>query len=311
LIVDDPYADPHHLRIEPTEGPDWMVTDLGSRNGTWEVRSHRQITSGLLQPTQTLRLGRTTIRVVALDQPVAAALPDLAHRAGSVNKMANPAIAVITSAVAVVASGVATFWSSTTDQEPAQLATPGLTFLLVGSIWALGWAFTNRIVAQRFRFLGHLGWTMAAGTVGLVLSILFDWVGFLWPATDWSVLQLLGFGGLFATLLVGHFQLVTEWSNRKQWRIATVTTGLALAVIGVLGQSSALGGRQANRTTSVPLKPLAARFVPATSIDGFFGSTHSLQQDVDDLAGDEADPLPTAAPPERDSVIAPADSSPR
>lgn len=289
LILDDPYVDAHHLRIEPTEGGDWVVTDLGSKNGTWEARGGsggRRITSQLLQATNELRIGRTVLRALSPDQPMPAALIDPAHQAGPLNRLAHPLAALPICGAAVAVSAGAQFLASTSEQGFVELATPGLTILMVATIWASAWAFTNRLVAHRFRFLGHLGWAMLLATAFALASTGFEWIGFFAPAIAWGWLEVLVGGGLFSLLLVGHFQLITEWPLGKQWRIAGVSTALLIGIGAVLSQSNVFNDSEARDVASIPLKPISARLVPTASMDQFFRKTRTLQKIVDDLAGD-------------------------
>ena len=287
LILDDPYIDPSHLRIDPTDAGDWVVTDLGTKNGTWDARYDRRVTGQLLQASTELRIGRTTIRAVALDHPVPAALADPAHRIGPVRRLANPWVALLATALAMAVSTATRYLGSASHQGFVDLATPGVAILAIAIVWATGWAFTNRIVAQRFHFLGHLGWAMVLGTAFGLTATLFEWIRFFAPSVEWGWLEVLAEGGLFAVLLAGHFQLITEWSAAKQWRIAGATAALVVGVGAILDQSNVFNSGDTERVAAVPLKPIAGGLVPAASVDQFFRATRSLQRIVDDLAGDE------------------------
>src|SRR5262245_33307300 len=82
LIIDDPYVDPHQLRIEP--GPDGRLEfrDLDSRNGTWEHALHWRLSSAPIKPGMELRVGRTILRFAAIDQPVPHALAEHVRAGG-------------------------------------------------------------------------------------------------------------------------------------------------------------------------------------------------------------------------------------
>jgi hypothetical protein len=287
LILDDPYVDPNHLRIEGTEGGDWVVTDLGSKNGTWDGYYHRRVSSQLLQAGTEVRIGRTTIRAVGLDHAVPAALTDPAHQVGPVRRLVDPWVALLATAFAIGVSTTSRYLASASQQGFVDLATPGLAILAIAIVWATAWAFTNRIVAQRFNFLGHLGWAMVLGTAFGLTTTLFEWIRFFAPALEWVWAEVLAEGGLFAVLLAGHLQLVTEWSAARQWRVAVLAAGLVVGVGVILNQSSVFTSGESERVAAVPLKPIAGRLVPAASIDQFFRATRGLQRIVDDLAGDE------------------------
>jgi pSer/pThr/pTyr-binding forkhead associated (FHA) protein len=61
LVLDDDYASNNHSRLTLTNGT-WIVTDLGSTNGTWVDRS--RITSPTpLAVGHTIKVGRTVLEL--------------------------------------------------------------------------------------------------------------------------------------------------------------------------------------------------------------------------------------------------------
>jgi predicted component of type VI protein secretion system len=66
LRLADPKVSSRHARISRTpEG--WLLTDVGSSNGTW--RDGKKITSHLLRDGDTIRLGDSAVRFLAADAP--------------------------------------------------------------------------------------------------------------------------------------------------------------------------------------------------------------------------------------------------
>jgi hypothetical protein len=311
LILDDPYVDAEHLLIEPTEGGDWTVTDLGTRNGTLEHTGGHQIKQAILQAGHELKVGRSTIRVLSVDHPVPAALQAPRGGAGGViSRSVEPKLVGPILGVGLALSAVSQYYGSSSEQGFIELVTPGLAALLFAAIWATFWAFTNRIVAQRFRFLSHLGWTVFVAIGFSVLSLGMEWIEFFTPSIDWSVLKVAGSTGLFALLLAGHLQLVTEWSAARQWRVAVTVAAAGVVIVGIIGQSDLL--ENGDGTTAVDrssLKPVSARLIASTSVDRFFEKTEDLRKDVDDLAGDD-EPDGEAEPPAAPDDSAPAASPP-
>ncbi|MBL8988166.1 MAG: FHA domain-containing protein [Gemmatimonadetes bacterium] len=289
VILDDPYLDPVHLRIAP--GPDGELAwrDAGSANGTWDPRHQRRLTGGAVVPGLELKVGRSVIRFVAPDQAVAPALRDPAGGHGAAVLLdARRAGAALAAAMAI--AGAAAYFTSTEPTSAAELAKPGLATLLLAGLWATGWAFTNRIVAQRFRFLAHWAWTALVATAFLVIGLGFEWLGFLWPGLEIQALEGMAWALLGTWLLVGHFQLITEWPAQRRWVVAGAVTVTLTVVIGVLGRDN--GNRESLLDPTGSLKPLASRFVPTTSMDGFFTETAELKRTLDE----EADPAGEAEP---------------
>lgn len=289
VMLDDPYVDPDHLRIEPNEAGDWIVTDLGSANGTTVVTTGHFLKQGLLQVGHELRIGHTSIRVVSVDQPVPPA-QRLGDSTGVLGRYVEPRRAAVILGGALVLTGVSQYLGSSSEQSFAELATPGLSLLLLAALWATVWAFTNRIVAHRFRLISHLAWAALIAVGYSILGIGLEWLEFLGPRFDWSVVQV-GLGtGIFATLLAGHLQLVTDWPAARQWRVSLVSAVAGLVVIGIIGQSKWLDdGENTNDVDQSALKPVSARLIPSSSTDQFFGRAVDLKREVDDLAGDDVE----------------------
>lgn len=61
IVLREDYVSNKHARIYPS-GSDWVVEDLGSTNGTW-IEKTRIATPTVLEPGQSLRIGRTTMRI--------------------------------------------------------------------------------------------------------------------------------------------------------------------------------------------------------------------------------------------------------
>lgn len=284
VIIDDPYVDPDHLLIEA--GPDsrHRFRDLGSVNGTWEEHHRRTPTGALVAGTE-LRIGRTTLRFVSADRAVPPALYDPSVQTGVVGRLLQPRTAVLVLVTYLAISAGLKYLDSPDDPTTAELLSPGLAGLLLAGAWAAMWAFTNRIVAQRFRFMAHWGWAIAI-TLGLaLLGVAFEWLGFFAPGTDLGAVQ----GGisavLIAWLLAGHFQMVTEWSVRRRWGVATAITGAVAGLIAILGRPGAIDAGASIRQTG-SLKPIAAQYLPATDLDQFFSGTTALKTRVDRMADD-------------------------
>jgi pSer/pThr/pTyr-binding forkhead associated (FHA) protein len=61
LVLDDDYASNNHAMLSLVDGH-WVVTDLGSTNGTWIARTRRTAPTELGIGAQ-LRIGRTTLEL--------------------------------------------------------------------------------------------------------------------------------------------------------------------------------------------------------------------------------------------------------
>lgn len=302
IILDDQYVDAEHLEIASNGAGDWIVTDLGSRNGTTVVATGQFLRQALLQPGQELRIGHTTIRVFASDHPVPPAQP-LGTGTGLMAQYVEPRRATAILAGALVFTGISQYLGSSSTQSFAELATPALGLLLLAALWATAWAFTNRIVAHRFRFISHLAWTALIIVGYSIVAIGIEWLEFLVPRFDWSLVQV-GIGtGVFATLLAGHLQLVTDWTAARQWRVAVLAAAAGLVIVGIIGQADWLeDGENTVAVDRSPLKPVSSRLVPSSGPDRFFDRAADLKAEVDEMAGDDdggaAEPAGESDPPD-------------
>lgn len=285
VVLDDPYADAVHLRITPTDGGGWQFKDLGSTNGVWFAASGIRCHSGPLQSGLQLKAGRSVLRFISPGAPVPPALSDPAQRPGIGRRLIEPRTIAAILAIGMAFSATTQYYASTTAVDLADLATPGLTVLIVAAVWAAAWGFTNRLVAHRFRFLSHWAWAVLMAAVGSAVSLGRDWLGFFVPNGDLSWLDIgvwwLG-GGL---LLVGHFELVTEWPRARRWTVAMAATGVLAIVAVVLQHSSGRDDGAATAREGV-LRPIDVRYLPATSLEGFLRDAGTLKTRVDEADAD-------------------------
>ncbi len=62
LILDDDYVSGDHADLERRPSGDWVLTDLGSTNGSF-VNGVRVVAPTVVTPADTLRIGRTQMRL--------------------------------------------------------------------------------------------------------------------------------------------------------------------------------------------------------------------------------------------------------
>jgi hypothetical protein len=283
VIVDDPYVDPHHLRLTPTEDGRIEFADQGSANGTWDQRLHWRVVSGVVRSGLELRIGRTVLRFASPDLQVSPAVIDPAGRLGVEQHLLNPRIAALGMVLAVAGAGIDAYLTSSGEFRGIDFVTPGLAGLLVGAAWAGGWAFANRLVAHRFRFFAHLGWASLIGVAALLATHGARWLEFFLPNAGIEWIRLAAYFGLGAALLAGHFSLVTEWDSKHRWRTALLATSIVTIVVALLASDQVLPSRE-GAIGSESLKPVAQRLVPAGTIDDFFRRAKSLKTEIDRLA---------------------------
>ena len=62
LVLDDDYVSSDHASLVRTRKGEWVVSDLGSTNGTF-VNEVRVVTPTVVTPADSLRIGRTQMRL--------------------------------------------------------------------------------------------------------------------------------------------------------------------------------------------------------------------------------------------------------
>src|SRR5262249_17971492 len=73
VVVDDPYVDPHHLRIARDEAGALVAEDLGSVNGLYDVQTSHRMKWLVVDGDRLVSIGRTCLRIREANYAVAAA----------------------------------------------------------------------------------------------------------------------------------------------------------------------------------------------------------------------------------------------
>ncbi|HKI96203.1 MAG TPA: FHA domain-containing protein [Gemmatimonadales bacterium] len=286
VVLDDPYVEAHHARIEPDGAGTFVLRDLGSVNGLVGADGVRRPEFPTTAGT-TVRVGHTIIRFQDSDVPPAAAIPDRRGQRTGARLPAwldTPAAQLGISAGALVVilwlSWLGTYQRSATG-DLTDLAL-GLMFALI--LWAGIWSVAGRVVTHRFRFLGHLAIAFAALAVLAIWGTVSEWFAFVAP--DTALAKPLGIAVvllLIGVLVAGHLALASAMTRRRRWTAAWITCLILLA----LGTAASLAERKP--FSDVPqfaatLKPLPTSLLPTHRLASFSAVERDLQRQVDALA---------------------------
>jgi hypothetical protein len=285
VILDDRHVDAQHARLALTETGGLVIEDLGSVNGLRLAGSASRTASCEVSGGTVVRLGQTTVRIVAADQPVPPALP--LPRSGRLATMLEGTRAPLAVALAGLLLTLLTTWLQ--DPGSASAAAPlGVALAVAGgaALWAGTWALAGRITVHRPAFLPHFALTwlflVATGVLGLVAS----YAEFLVP--EWTALQVLeALGGilLLVALLYEQLGLATTLSRRRRVVRSVVVVGALIALGALVGKTAESDEQYVRVGTS--LKPLPASLVPAGTPERFLERAATLQREVDRLAEEE------------------------
>ena len=298
VILDDPYADARHLRVEWDAARGAAVAeDLGTVNGTSEGARAERVRRVELRPGTELRVGRTVLRFCDPDQPVPPALPDR-HRAEAVaaatsgtwlpwGRRLSPGTrrgAIATCLTALALFGLSNYLESTERTNLAKVVTGTLFLLVPFAAWSGTWALAARMVVHRFNFLAHLATACAAAVGFMLLSAVGEWLAFYFPGgTPSSVVgSVLGFV-LAAAAIAGHLRFASHLPRARRWRAAVAVLVAAAAVVALNAYADRDDFTSGMRYSS-SLKPVGASHVPALPLSRFGAETAEMKEELEEIA---------------------------
>lgn len=300
VILDDPYADGHHLRLEWDAARGAVVAeDLGSVNGTSreDARAER-VRRVELRPGTELRVGRTVLRFCDPDQPVPPAVPDR-HHAETVaaatsgtwvpwGRQLSPGSrrgALATCFAALALFGLSSYLESTERTNLAKIVTSTLFLLVPFTAWAGAWALGARMVVHRFNFLAHLATACAAAVGFMLLSTLGEWLDFYFPVgTPSSVVATVLGAVLAAALIAGHLRYASHLPRARRWRAGAAVVVMVVAV-AALNAYADRDDWTSGMHYSSSLKPVGASHVPAMPLARFGTETTEMKEELEEIAG--------------------------
>ena len=285
VVLDDPYADVFHARIARDETGAFVVEDLGSANALVADKDARQ-RRVTLRHGMVLRIGRTRLRFQDPEAPLPPALPDIRGSGG----LPIPGwldtwwgqLAVTGVAVCVV--GWLGWMGSYERSGAADAATTALGVLIIGLMWAGGWAIASRVVVHRFRFLAHLALASAVLVLLLLYQEVVEWLAFLFPDSAIGAPVAVGFVFFLVTALVAsHLTLASNLARRRCWLAGLVTSGILTGLVSV---ATLLEEESFSDVPefSAALKPFPTSWLPTGTLETFKSAQADLKRQADALA---------------------------
>lgn len=228
-LLQDPYVDPHHLRIEPAASGGFLVTDLGSANGVCVSQGKkRQFVSDqqtALSAGDILHLGTTRLRLIDPAQAVEPALP--LNELQSLRKVFGSWWLFLVSAGLAITTTVASDAMADPFAENWYGGLfAGLACLFAAAVYGAVWTGVARAQGREPRFIWHANFAMLALITIELLSLLqpilhfnFEW---LFLADSLIIVFCLAFFALlFASMLLAT-------------RLSLVRSGVAAAALPLL-----------------------------------------------------------------------------
>jgi pSer/pThr/pTyr-binding forkhead associated (FHA) protein len=231
LVIDDPYTCPAHAQIVPGEPP--RLVDLESLNGTYLDGQRARIDAVELSDAHTLKVGHTQLRITRIGAALKPTLIDplLSSRLYALDRGHFALIAV--AALLLTATLFAVLDSSEAEPWLSAFSSQALPIAWLVLAWASGVSLLNRLLADRFRFAGHL--TIAA---------LFVWAEVLQDSLIGTLCFALGIDaaqpwlglalsvGLGLIALYAHLRLISSAPTRSVVQKTALAAALPLALLG-------------------------------------------------------------------------------
>lgn len=307
LILDDPHVSPLHAVLERDAEGGLVLRDAGSRNGLFVGASRDPVTRVVPDGDVSVRLGRTVLRLRAVDFAVPEAVPIVRRPPFLEWLLEHWSAALVVPAVFMGILIFEQYRRTTTPFEPARALSASAWSLLVYGIWVGAWALLNRLLRQRTRFVAHSSVAFLVASVYTLLEWGFEWLRFLFaPIEPLRLADLFTTTALWCLVLLGHLTVMGVASRR-----------LRLGVVGV-GFCAILGLQLLDRYDEGPdwvvtlpywsrLEPVDPAWLPVESVDGFFTGLPDLASELDRLAQeareeaagavDPAEPVPEPPSP--------------
>ena len=287
VILDDPFADAAHARLVEGEGGALVVEDLGSTNGLFAGEHGARESRLVLLPGAAFRVGHTVLRVATTETAVPPALRDT--RLGSRGRRAvhhwQAALALTVAGAPLF--GLAFYQGSTDQADGGDFVVGVLSSLVFVGLWAGGWALATRLRTGRGRFLAHTAVAWLAFAALIAMGVLESWVRFFTedtPISDAATAAALLAG--ITALLYGHLAVATSLSRGRRLAVGLITT-VVVALLAVGLEQAGVSDESGDIRITMPLKPLAERWIPAETPEAFLERAAALQAEVDQEARDK------------------------
>ena len=288
VILEDCHVCPEHVRIAPGEDGVLFLEDLNSVNALHLVKPAERVKRIIITPDLLARIGHTVLRFRFEGHAVP---PAPAERAGGDTRFTRIGRSVLPGFV--IAAGMAClmmlgFLSTSKHIEPVDILDRSAVMLLAFGAWAGVWAFANRLLAHRFRYLAHMSFAVAAGAAFMLLRAGHGYLEFIVsPGMGTMLVEFAIFSGSLFLLLYGHLTILSVLSNLRR----VLPSAVAAVVVCALLAMSVYSDKRAFSTdikVQFSLKPLDSKWLFPGDTAKVFESLHSLKSEIDRAAQKKA-----------------------
>lgn len=203
-----------------------------------------------------------------------------AFPASVASRLTPRALAGAAAIVMLAVFALYTWTQSFTARNAAGIFGAGLGSLILLLLYTSGWAIAGRMAGRGARFARQFLWACAGALAGLAITIFGEWLLFLFPTPALYLLLGLLWAAIVVVMIFGHLTVMSVSTSRSRWRAAIGSTVAIVGLVTLIGYSSR-NDFSSKLEYSGSLQPLAARFIPSESIDGFTTDVGDLKKEID------------------------------
>jgi hypothetical protein len=261
-----------------------VAEDLGSANGLFAGQDRRRVARVVLDGKQSIRIGRTHLRVRQPDHAVAPERVSLPR--------ARTWPLVLGLAGALLGIELLSLWlRETTEPKLGSYLSPLLSLCLFVVAWTAGWTILSRIFSRQARFERHLLIAVCGLLVFMLFKELTEYGAFAFSRRELIGYQYIGVWLLVAAFCFLHLREISQ--SRESGRSRLKLNAAAVAVLALTAIGMQTLSQWEARTNSDPqsfvrrLKPPTLRVASPQTGSAFFTEVAALKGKLDRVRSDE------------------------
>ena len=277
VTLDDPYAAAMHASLEITQDGRLLASDLGSVNGLIVCGKHLANACGVELPDNTLRIGRTVLRVRTGLESLA---PERPYQPLMSSLLRGPAGIATVAAAASVLQLVYMSWLGAPRDLTVSIVSSLSVAATIAAAWVALWALLSRIMQGEWRWLRHSAIYLGVSAAFIAVMGVVDLSGFMF-ALPLSGNRYIWIGAI--ALAIALYLHLTHASSLSAGRAALVACGIpALLALGGHWLQTRDQVRDVNHIGAyMRIYPPALRLRPSDKLEDYFNKAALLQELAD------------------------------
>lgn len=287
VIIDDKHVCPEHLRINLDEKENFIVENLGSVNGLYQVNPYKRVSLVEITPNLQISIGSTVLQFRRLEDKVAPAeivkpdrtylFPLLKHQGAALG------IFFLSSLILTLII----YLNSIDKISSMRFIGDLLAIFFLFAVWAGVWSMVNRLLTHTFRFVSHLS-IASLGTISILFFIIItEYYSFIFsPELSLDIIMTAGLIILGSLFLFCHLSIIPAAS---QIRRLVYSTLISAGVVGIFTFIAYIEDSRFSNEIKFQsvLKPVKNRWLITSSSDSFFENAKQLKEKADASAKED------------------------